>query len=185
MDRIEGLLGDYLRTHLDLGSSDRTKDCPDGQVLLGYLYGTLSEITRRGAEHHIAGCGFCLGQLSIAAQGQEMDSQGTFGPVPQKLTEKTKTLLGTGADKGRLKLVKKRAIKKHLFLVAAVIFFVLSFLIPKYFMQFLVATLILGIRWCFESESGRTLVMVLDSWRRHSRDKDKDDEISRHLNNRL
>jgi hypothetical protein len=50
-------------------------------------------------------------------------------------------------------------------------------------LQFLVGALILGIRWSFESESGKTLIMILNSWRKHSHD--KDDEISNQLKDQL
>ena len=71
--------------------------------------------------------------------------------------------------------------KKCLFLFGAIFFFILSFVIPRYFIQFLVVTLILGIRWAFESDGGHTLIMVLDSWRHHSHD--KDEEISHRFKN--
>ena len=73
--------------------------------------------------------------------------------------------------------------KKNLFLAGAIIFFIISFLLPKYFMQCLVVTLVLGMRWAFESENGRTFIMVLDSWRRHSHD--EDDKISKRLKDRF
>ncbi len=85
--------------------------------------------------------------------------------------------------KDLLKTSKNRKTKKNLFFGGAVVFFGLSFFIPKYFMQFLVVTLVLGMRWAFESEGGRTLIMVIDSWRRHSHD--DNDEISQRLKDRF
>ncbi len=90
--------------------------------------------------------------------------------VPKELINKTKTRLG---------IPKKRSKVGAYALVGAVVAFVLSFIFPKYFMQCLVITLILGIRWALNSEGGRTLIMVIDSWRHHSQDKDQ--EISRLL----
>lgn len=174
MDKVEELIKEYLKSNRDL-SQGRTRDCLDEQVLLEYLQGDLNEERQQAVEYHLAACGFCLSQLNIASQA--MSKQKNFEPVPQKLIEKTKAALGISQDKGN----KKR--KKRLYFLGAVVFFILSFVIPRYFIQFLVATLILGIRWAFESEGGRTLIMVLDSWRRHSQD--KDDEISRYLKNRL
>lgn len=93
-----------------------------------------------------------------------------FEPVPKELVNKTKTRLG---------IPKKRSKVGFWALVGAVTAFIFSFIFPKYFMQCLVVTLILGIRWALNSEGGRTLIMVLDSWRHHSQE--KDEEISHRL----
>ena len=183
MDKIEELIKEYLKNNLDFSKDNKTPDCPDEQVLLEYFEGTLDKEKFRAVEHHIAGCGFCLGQLNIAFQAQLMNKQGNFESVPQKLINKTKSLIGIpikGKDK---KISREKVMEKRFFLYGAIVFFILSFVIPKYFIQFLVATLILGIRWAFESENGRTLIMVLDSWRHHSHD--KDEEISHRFKNRL
>ncbi|MBU1113050.1 MAG: hypothetical protein KKH93_04170 [Candidatus Omnitrophica bacterium] len=91
-------------------------------------------------------------------------------PVPKELIDKTKTRLGIPKTKSKVGSYA---------LIAAAIAFVFSFIFPKYFMQCLVVTLIFGIRWALNSEGGRTLIMVLDSWRHHSQE--KDEEISHRL----
>ena len=158
MDRIEELIKGYLSKNLSL---DKTADCPDEQDLLNYLKGGCQDF-----EAHVASCGFCLSQLNIAFESKTAN----FSPVPQELTNKIKSSLG---------IPKKSKSKKKFFLAGAIISFISSFLIPRYFMQCLVVTIILGVRWAFESEGGRTLIMVLDSWRHHSQA--KDEEISHRL----
>ncbi len=183
MDRVEKLIKQYLKKHLDFGKDNKTDDCPNEQILLEYFEGALDEERRRSVEYHIAGCGFCLSQLNIAFESQLMNKQDSFEAVPQKLINKTKSLLG-GFNDGKGKKVRRVKITKKLFFLSgAIVFFVLSFVIPKYFIQFLVVTLILGMRWAFESENSRTFIMVLDSWRRHSQA--KDEEISLRLKNRF
>lgn len=93
-----------------------------------------------------------------------------FKPVPKELINKTKSRLGIPKGKPRVGSYA---------LTGAVIAFIFSFIFSKYFMQCLVVTLILGIRWALSSEGGRTLIMVLDSWRHHSQE--KDEEISHRL----
>ena len=93
-----------------------------------------------------------------------------FKPVPKELINKTKSRLGIAKAKSKV---------GYYALAGAVIAFILSFIFPKYFMQCLVVTLILGIRWALNSEGGRTLIMVQDSWRHHTQD--KDEEISHRL----
>jgi hypothetical protein len=183
MDKVEKLIKGYLERNLHFDSSNKTADCLSEQDLLDYLEDRLESRKRAVSEHHIAGCGFCLSTLSLLFESRQKNRSKTFAPVPQKLLNKTKSLLGIGKDEKNGNAQRRKAIKRRIFLAGTIVFFVLSFFIPRYFMQFLVGALILGIRWSFESEGGRTLIMVLDSWRRRSHD--KDDEISRHLKNRL
>jgi hypothetical protein len=179
MRKIEELIKEYLGKNLNVDKGNRTIDCPQEEILSEYLQGALSEEKCQAFERHIADCGFCLSQLGIAFGAQQMNKQADFEPVPPRLIDKTKSLLGIKRKENKI-INKIKRMKRTLFLIGAVVFFILSFFIPRYFIQFLVATLILGIRWAFESEGGRTLIMVLDSWRRHSQD--KDDEISHRVN---
>jgi hypothetical protein len=183
MDKVERLIKEYLEKSLKLGHSDKTADCLSEQDLLEYLEGKPDSPKRHLNEHHISGCGFCLSNLSILFEARQKSKSNAFDPVPQNLISKTKSSLGIDKSGRNENIQRGKMIKRRLFLAATILFFALSFLIPRYFMQFLVAALILGIRWSFESESGRTLIMVLDSWRRQSHD--KDDEISRRIKSRF
>jgi len=183
MENTEKMIKDYLEGKLGLSRTDKTADCPEEGVLMEYLNGRLDKKKNQFVEHHLAGCGFCLSQLSLAYQSQHMDKQEGFEPVSQKLIDKTKSSLGVYDNTSRIKTGKTKSKKAKFFLAGAIIPFVFSFIFPKYFIQFLVVTLILGIRWAFESEGGRTMIMVLDSWRHHSQT--KDEEISHRLKNRF
>jgi len=183
MDKIERLIKKYLKGKLGLGRADKTLDCPNEQILLGYLNRTLDKEESQFVEHHVAGCGFCLSQLNLAFQSQLMNKEESFKPVPQELIDKTKSFLNLQGIANNAKKTRAKIKKANLFLAGAIIPFILSFIFPKYFIQFLVVTLVLGIRWAFESEGGRTMVMVLDSWRHHSHD--KDEKISHRLKNRF
>ena len=174
MNNAEELIKKYLGQ--DLSNSDKTYLCLSDELLMDYFQHKLDEEGCRKVESHIAGCGFCLGQLNLVFESAKANKDNNIR-VPDNLIERAKDLVKTGRSS------KSRKIRKNLFLGGAVISFVLSFFITKFFMQFLVVTLILGMRWAFESEGGRTLVMVLDSWRRHSHD--DDDEISQRLRDRF
>ena len=98
-------------------------------------------------------------------------------PVPKALVEKPKSRLGISrAATGGLPAGRQG---RHYVIAGMLISFALSFIFPKYFLQCLVVTLILGVRWALNSEGGRTLIMVLDSWRQHSHS--QDEEISHRL----
>jgi hypothetical protein len=165
MDRIEQLLKKGLKeTHG--GKAGKTPLCPDETILLDYLGQKLDKYERETIENHLSACDFCLSQLSIA---YEASRQKDFAPMPKNLASRAKTLFP--ASQGGKK--DKPKTKEKLFLAATIFCFILSFLIPRYFMQCLAAGLILGIRWALESEGGRTLIMVLGSLRKHSSDADE------------
>ena len=55
--------------------------------------------------------------------------------------------------------------KINLYLILAVISFALSFAIPRFFLQFLTATLLLGAKWVADSKSTKMLVMIHEAWK--------------------
>jgi len=183
VDKAEKLIKQYLAQKQSFGKGGRSNNCPDPQVLLEYLAGLLDVQLCQELEHHIAGCGFCLGQLSIVFEAQRPSQLKQGQSLSPSLLAKTRMALGIVGPVKNDAGHKNKATRRRLFLGGTVLFFILSFVIPRYFFQFLAAALILGIRWSFESESGRTMIMILDSWRRHSRD--EDDEISRRLKKRF
>ena len=170
MDKIERLIKEYLGQNLN--KTERTAHCLSEQVLMDYFEQKLNREDCQNAENHLAGCSFCRSQLSLIFEARDVYKRGKSSKVPAEFIQRAKALL----------MADKR-IKKNLFLAGTIMFFTASFFVPKYFFQFLVVTLILGMRWVFESEGGRTLIMVLDSWRRHSHN--QDDEISQRLKDRF
>lgn len=172
MRKIEEYLKSYLKK--ELSSIEKTPQCLDEEAVLDYLEHKLDGQKHKDVEKHLSQCNFCLSQLNLAF---EVKKSGIGRKVPFRLINKAKALLNNGKHANHSG--GSRRMRKNLFLAGAVIFFIISFLLPRYFMQCLVVTLILGMRWVFESENGRTLIMVLNSWRRHSHD--TDDEISNRL----
>lgn len=183
MDTIEKLIKAYLKNNLDNAVTGKTGQCPDELVLLDYLHQKLEARERCIIEDHLAQCGFCLSQLSMAFQTEGLGELKDFSLPPSDFIERSKAIIKSDKSIIDVKMAKQRRIRKNLFLAGTLVSFILSFLIHKYFMQFLVATLILGLRWALESDSARTLIMVVDSWRKHSHD--DDEEISRRLKSRV
>jgi len=163
------------------GNIEKTPQCLDEEALLDYLGHKPDGRERKGVEKHISQCYFCLSQLNLAFEAKKSKIHNIGGKAPSGLVNKAKALLKN--DENIIRKGRGSRMKKNLFLAGAIIFFIISFLLPKYFMQCLVAVLVLGIRWAFESKGGQTLIMVLDSWRRHSRD--EDEEISNRLKDRF
>lgn len=55
--------------------------------------------------------------------------------------------------------------KINIYLAGAVITFSLSFIMPRFFIQFLVATMLFGIKWIVDSKSTRMLIMIYEAWK--------------------
>ena len=178
MRKIEEYLKNYLKK--DLSNIEKTPQCLNEEVLLDYLGNKLDGQERKDVEGHLSQCNFCLSQLNLAFEAKKSSIRNIGEKVPSRLVKKVKALLKS--DKNIIRKKGMNRMKKNLFLAGAIIFFIISFFLPKFFMQCLVVTLVLGIRWAFESEGGRTFIMVFDSWRRRSHD--EDDEISNRLKDR-
>ncbi len=181
METEDKLIKEYLQDKARNTKMRKTANCPDNETLLGYLRNTLDKQKRQEIENHIAECSFCLNQISTAYEALNKSFRKGLPSVPEKMINKTKASLGI-IDKSKKNSAKSKA-KRWFFLSGTIIFFILSFLIPKYFLQFLAGAIIMGIRWSFESQTGQILVMVLDSWRRHSHN--KDEQISNRLKDHL
>ena len=135
--------------------------CLTDTDLNSYLSGTLSPEKKRDAEGHLASCSGCLEKVVFAYQ-------------TVKEFNKTK-------QKGE-KVVKSRW-RKNLWLLGAIITFTLSFLVPRYFVQLLVATILMAVKWIFDSVNARILIMIYDAWKHGGNEEAS--KILHKLNNRF
>jgi len=127
----------------------RTDTCLSEVELNDYLSGALSLGEKARVERHLAECGTCLEKLVFAYQTVEE-------------FEKTKKDLPAG---GKGAKPMKPDWKKNLWLFGAIIAFVLSFFVSCYFVQLLVATILMGTKWIFDSVNARILIMIYDAWK--------------------
>lgn len=105
--------------------------------IAGYLSKTLSGEDRQRIENHMAACDECREKLVSAYESVRI------------------------FKKGKVPIMKKI----NIYLILAIIAFALSFLFPQYFLQFLTATIILGIKWVVDSKSTKMLVMIYEAWK--------------------
>lgn len=116
--------------------------CPSEAELNDYLYNKLKWNKRTELERHLSGCGACLEKLLFA-----YDTVSEFYKI-------------------RNVRRKKPDFRKNLWLFVAIISFALSFLMPRYFIQFLVAAVLLGGKWIFDSQNARMLITIYEAWRK-------------------
>ncbi len=117
---------------------------PTDTELAGFLARSLPKNDRKRIEAHLGACDECL-DSALAAY----DSVSSFGKRYRK--------------KGlNIQIFKKI----NIYLLLTAISFSLSFVMPRFFIQLLVATLLLGIKWVTDSKSARMLIMINEAWKR-------------------
>lgn len=117
---------------------------PTEAELSGFLDNSLSADNKSRIEEHIAMCKDCLETIVSAHESVKLCERGGV------------------KKKGKVNIMKKI----NLYLVFAILSFILSFSMPRYFIQFLVATLLLGIKWIVDSKSTKMLIMIYEAWKK-------------------
>jgi len=110
---------------------------PTESELADYLSRASTREERKRVEDHIACCNDCLENIVSAHE-----SVSAF-------------------KKGKSSTMKKI----NIYLILAVVSFILSFTIPQYFVQFLTATLLLGVKWIVDAKSTKMLIMIYEAWK--------------------
>lgn len=135
--------------------------CLSEVELNDYLNGALKDGRKSQIEEHLAGCNACLEKVIFAYQAvrdlSETKSKGVKHMKP--------------------------GWKRNLWLFGAILAFVLSFFVARYFVQLLVATILLGAKWIFESVNARILIMIYDAWKKGGQAEAS--KVLEALNNRL
>jgi len=73
--------------------------CPDEEILAGYLIGRLDAVTREFFEHHLTECDRCLDEFAVTRGLVRSGGLAHLKPVPPEVTRKTARLVaGPPAD---------------------------------------------------------------------------------------
>ncbi len=121
------------------GLTQDVKSCPDAAVLGAYLDKALAPGERSSVEGHIASCDDCLA-LVVSAY----ESVSAFRKERKPRTMK----------------------KMNWYFLGTVLCFILSFAFPRFFLQFLVATILCGLKWIIDAKNTRMLVMIYEAWQK-------------------
>ncbi len=168
---FDGMLKAYFRKKIDLPKNG--SDCPSPEALAQYALGTPSVAEFCDIGTHIKGCKLCgetiEGALLYSAYGGNIKPEN----VPPKLKEAAKSL-NTAYRRKERKLMAR--IRKKMWFVLCIASFIVSFLTPRHFLQFLILTVIFGFKWVFDKETTRTLIMVYNAWKKHDKEGTRDIE---------
>ena len=115
--------------------------CPSEEVLSEYLAGILSPEEKAMVEKHLARCKTCR---LLLAEAHDIISKPDLTETMQKL---------------------RTWFKKNLWLTGSILFFTLSFVFQKYFLQLLLASFLMGGKWILDSKSAKMLIMIHEAWK--------------------
>ena len=118
----------------------KTGICISDTQVNDYLTGSLSAEKKAEIESHVADCKACLEKVVFAYETVEEFNK-----------------------KGKKPMKKER--KNNLWLYGAILAFILSFPLQRYFMQLLVATILMGGKWIFDSMNARILITIYEAWK--------------------
>ena len=119
---------------------NKVKICLSETEVNDYLCGNIPSDKRKEVENHLTECAACLDSVVFAYKTvEEFNKRG----------EKS-----------------MRSWKVNIWLVGSIVAFAISFIMPRYFIQALVATILLGAKWIFESVNARILIMIYDAWKK-------------------
>ncbi|PIQ88434.1 MAG: hypothetical protein COV72_09020 [Candidatus Omnitrophica bacterium CG11_big_fil_rev_8_21_14_0_20_42_13] len=157
MDDKEGRLDRLIKESLeDKGSRlERLplENCPSELELSDYLGNRLSPDKQEVLLAHVSRCRRCLSSLALAHEALQAE---TKEAPNQQMLAKAKDIY---------KKKPKNTVFNYRWQILAFISFVLSFLLSRYFLQFLVLAAVFSLKWILDSGSTRTLIMIYEAWR--------------------
>jgi len=153
------------------GIPEQSKDCPSYEALAQYALGTPSIGELYDIGNHVRTCKACgeviESALLYSAYGKEIKLE----DVPARVRNKAKSINPAYMRKDK-KLMTY--LKKNIWFILCMASFIASFFAPRHFLQFLVMSVIFGLKWVFDKEATRTLIMVYNAWKKHDKTASRD-----------
>lgn len=156
-----------------------TSQCPSDEELAHYITCAISdEPVQESLLKHITECEFCFTKTASTVSALTSFDKNIPYKYDSASIQKTKSLpkIYPRAKKGYTKR------NRYLFIAAG--FFILSFIFKGYFLQFLAAASIFGIKWVMDTGGSKALIMIYDTWQHKKVQKDEEGKRSHFIKNR-
>lgn len=176
-NKLNDMLKSYFSNRID--TPEKGPDCPSNDTLAGYVSGNLKPEELFTVSSHIKACPFCSELIEGALLYSAYEKHINLEKVPDKVKNKAKSL---NPAHRTMRHTMITYLKKNVWITASLVSLIASFFIPRYFVQFIILAAIFGLKWVFNRESTRTLIMIYNAWKRH--DKDVDKELEQIFKNR-
>jgi len=135
----------------------------------------LNEDVGNHVSEHLSLCDSCFSMVASAVSALNTLKDEPKSSKNLRSSKKAKSI----PSKVNRREMMKQFFKKNRYLFVAAVFFVLSFLFDKHFLQFLVAAAVFGLKWTMDTGGTKALIMIYETWRKREKSKDLDDTISR------
>ena len=158
---LDNKIEDCLKQELNLRNvSCVSGQCPGDWELADYLSGASGQKRKQEISAHIMSCDRCF---DIAASSLKVLSETDKGEDKELLDILVKKAGNISKQHPKTKGKFKNSFKRNKYLLLAGVFFILSFIAKRYFLQFLCAAGIFGIKWTMDTGSTRALIMIYDA----------------------
>jgi hypothetical protein len=176
--------GFSLRAALCAGNKDRKRvqdgTCPADSLLADYISNAISE---RGEKEiiasHVAKCDKCFEKVASCVSALSVLDKAEQVSTGKRLLRRVLSM----PKKYPRARFKDGYIKRNKYLYVAGLFFLLSFIFKPFFLQFLTAALIFGVKWIMDTGSTKALIMIYKTWKQ-SKTPDSDPDSKDRINRR-
>jgi hypothetical protein len=150
------------------GLENPQADCFCDEDLADYAAGVISgQLQKEDIQRHIIDCDACFSKVACCISTLNRFNKDGSSAVSAASIKKARSI-PKAYNKG-----KGGFMKRNRFLIIAAIFFILSFFAKRYFLQFLAAAFIFGLKWIMDTGGSKALIMIYDAWQRRSPSEEK------------
>jgi hypothetical protein len=128
--------------------------CPDEAILNSYMNNELQGELLAKTEKHISQCESCLAKIALASN---------------ILTQENSFLLKIKES------FMNMFTRLNIWAISSIIFFILSFVYPKHFIQFLGASIVLAVKWILDNKNTKMLIMIHEAWKKEGSQQNSND----------
>lgn len=176
--KLNDMLKRYFSKLIDV--PEKNANCPTVEEIYKYVSGTLEPGDLYNVSSHVKSCKYCNEIIEGALLYSAYEKHIGLDKVPDRIKERAKSL--NPAHKTRMSKIMDY-LKRNTWFMLSLSSLIGSFFISEYFLQFLILAVLFGLKWIFNKESTRALIMIYNAWKRH--DKEADKEIERIFKSRL
>jgi len=159
--KIDPDIKNALRMH-PCAEAQRGPSCLSDEALADYAASTIAgEKNDEEMVRHVSECDACFSKVAVTVSTLASFEEGPDEIIDNKSLKRAKSI------PKMFKKTRGRFMKRNKYLLIAVLFFALSFISSRYFLQFLFAALIFGLKWVMDTGGSKALIMIYDTWQRH------------------
>ncbi len=154
--------------------------CPADSILADYISDVIpTKSEKEIIASHVAKCDKCFEKVASCVSALTISDKAGQADTGKRLLRR---VLSMPKKYPRMRF-KGGYIKRNKYFLVAGLFFLLSFIFKPFFLQFLVAALLFGVKWVMDTGSTKALIMIYETWK-HSKAAESDTDNKDRINHR-